>query len=304
MSTAGSTAAQSGDLSKLIEGVKKQYDAKEKLQFYSLVIGDGTDNIHYGKWDNIDIDEPGGCGKASNQLSDWMFNLACELVPDRKGAKDFSYVDLGSGTAATALRLTEMNSFISNATCLNLCEEQNDRATKSVAEKGLGERIKVVTGTFEDCPFDDNSFDIAFSQDSFVHAFSKQKAFSEAFRVTKPGGAFMFCDLMCGDGTDVSDEELAIFFNTNNVNDWLTPEQNVQACTQAGWTGVTFVDMTKDFRLSFQSMLKKVEQMLERGNDGIGLDLLNIYKKTLATRIAQIDRGLFKWGVVHGKKPL
>eukprot|EP00980_Cylindrotheca_fusiformis_P018959 scaffold6350_cov117-Cylindrotheca_fusiformis.AAC.4 len=298
------TYGKSGDLSKHMEGVRKQYDTKEKLEFYSQVMGDGTDNIHFGKWDNIDIDEPGAYGKASEQMSDWMFNLACELVPDRKETKDFSYVDLGSGTGAAALRLTEVNSFITNATCLNLCEEQNDRATKSAAEKGLGERIKVVTGTYEDCPFDDNSFDIAFSQDAFVHAFSKLKAFSEAFRVTKPGGAFIFCDLMCGDGPDVSDEELATFANTNMVNDWLSPEQNVKACTEAGWTEATFVDLTKDIRLSFQLMLKKVDQILERGGDGIGLDLLETYKKNLTNRITQVDRGVFKWGVVHGKKPL
>lgn len=103
--------------------------------------------------------------------------------------------------------------------------------------------------------------------------------------------------------TGVSDEELATFANTNMVNDWLSPEQNVKACTEAGWKDATFVNLTADIRISFQLMLKKVDQILERGGDGIGLDLLEAYKKNLTNRITQVDRGVFKWGVVHGMKP-
>jgi hypothetical protein len=51
-------------------------------------------------------------------------------------------------------------------------------------------------------------------------------------------------------------------------------------------------------------MLKKVEEILERGGDGIGSDLLETYKNNLTNRITQVDRGVFKWGVVHGKKPM
>ena len=33
---------KSGDMSKHMEGVKKQYDTKEKLEFYQQVMGDGA----------------------------------------------------------------------------------------------------------------------------------------------------------------------------------------------------------------------------------------------------------------------
>ena len=153
-------------------------------------------------------------------------------------------------------------------------------------------------------PFDDNQFDVSFSQDAFVHAFSKAKTFSEALRITKPGGAFIFCDLMCGAGEGVSEEELATFAATNMVNDWLSPEQNIAACKEAGWTDVTFIDLTGDIRISFQLMLRKVETIIAGGNpDNIDENLLQSYKVNLSNRITQVDRGVFKWGVVHGKKP-
>ena len=305
---------KSGSLDKHLEGVKKQYDTAEKIEFYAQVMGDGTDNIHFGKWDGIDLDQPGAYGKASEQMTDYMFNLVTGLVLDasKKSKNDdassssssFQYVDLGSGTGAAALRLTEIHSFIHEATCLNLCEEQNVLARKRAADLGLEGRIKVVTGTYEDCPFGDNSFDVSFSQDAFVHAFSKSKSFLEALRITKPGGAFIFCDLMCGSGEGVSDEELQTFAATNMVNDWLSPEENVAACKEAGWSDVTFVDLTGDIRLSFLLMLKKVETIIDNGNpDNIDEKLLSSYKTNLANRVIQVDRGVFKWGVIHAKKP-
>lgn len=142
--------------------MKAQYDTAEKLEFYAQVMGDGTANIHFGKWDNIDLDQEGAYGKASEQMTDYMFDLANKLL-GKEGK--VNYVDLGSGTGAAALRLCERLDFIEKATCLNLCDEQNALATKCAAEKGLQSRINVVTGTYEEAPFEPDSFDIAFSQD-------------------------------------------------------------------------------------------------------------------------------------------
>ncbi|KAL7549607.1 hypothetical protein ACHAWF_013481 [Thalassiosira exigua] len=292
---------KSGDLTKHMEGVKAQYDTADKLEFYAQVMGDGTANIHFGKWDGIDLEEDGAYGKASERMTDYMFDLATSSI----GEKDeISYVDLGSGTGAAALRLCANHASIKKAVCLNLCDEQNALARTRAAEANLSERVDVVTGTYEACPLEDAQFDVAFSQDAFVHAFSKLVAFQEAHRVVKPGGTFVFCDLMCGDGPDVSDEELATFANSNMVNDWLSPQQNVEACEKAGWTDVTFADLTGDIKLSFQMMLKKVERILGEGNPkGIDEKLLDSYKKNLAERIGQVDRGVFKWGVVRATKP-
>ena len=279
---------KSGDLDKHMEGVKAQYDTKEKLEFYAQVMGDGTANIHFGKWDGVNLDEEGAYGKASEQMTDYMFDLAMSL---KGGDGKVSYVDLGSGTGAAALRLCEQRDGIEKATCLNLCDEQNALAKERAAALGLAERVSVFTGTYEDCPFEEDSFDVAFSQDAFVHAFSKLKTFGEALRVTKPGGVFVFCDLMCGSGEGVSEEELATFAATNMVNDWLSPEENVKACEEAGWTDVKFVDLTSDIRISFQLMLRKVEKILDEGNPaGIDQKLLDSYKNNLANRIVQVDR--------------
>lgn len=294
---------KTGDHEKHLEGIKKQYDTSEKLEFYAEVMGDGGNGIHFGKWDDIDLDQEGAYRKASEKMTDYMFELAVKLLPtERQTAKDFTYVDLGSGTGAAALRITENHDYVNKAACLNLCEEQNAMAKKLAAEKGLEDRIRVETGTYEDVHmFTENEFDLAFSQDAFVHAFSKLKAYQEALKIVKPGGAFVFCDLMRGNGPDVSEEELATFAQTNMVADWVSPEENVKVAEQAGWKDVTFVDLTPDIRISFQLMGKKVDKMIADGTD-IDPVLLKTYKENLGRRVTQVDRGVFKWGVIHAKK--
>lgn len=176
-----------------------------KLKFYAQVMGDNSTFIHYGKWDGLDTDQPGAYGRASEAMTDYMYKLSLGLLPHRAESNDFRYVDLGSGTGATAIHLAEKHSLtISKATCINLCHDQNITANERAAELNLSDRINVVESSFEATPCASNHYDLAFSQDAFIHAISKEKSYAEAYRITKPGGAFVFCDLICGNDPDLT----------------------------------------------------------------------------------------------------
>jgi sarcosine/dimethylglycine N-methyltransferase len=209
----------------------------------------GTSNIHFGKWDGIDLEEEGAYGKASDAMTDYMLKLAMELLGNPASVQ---YVDLGSGAGGAAVRLLSRHPEIAKATCVNLCAEQNAGALASATTAAVQDRIAVVTNTYDETPFGENTFDFSFSQDAYVHSFSKVKSYGEAFRVTKKGGVFVFCDLMAGTGPDVTAEEYETFSQTNMVNDFLNPADNVKACEAAGWTEVKFVDLTVDIKISFQ----------------------------------------------------
>ena len=269
-------------------------------------MGDASEQIHFGKWNNIDENHPDAYAKASENMTDYMFDLAKGLLPHRIEENDFTYVDLGSGTGAAAIRLCEHNPFILQATCLNLCHDQNMTALQRAKASGMQNRLEIVDGSFEDVPTPDNVFDLAFSQDAFIHATSKVKTFTEAYRIVKPGGALVFCDLMNSSDFDTTIEENMHFSKSNFVNDWLTPQENIKACEEAGWRDVKWIDLTTDIRISFQRMLKKVTFVLEHDHVGSNSDrvLLMDYRDSISKRIAQIDRGLFKWAVIHARKPV
>ena len=186
--------------------ILEQYDTDERLRFYAEVMGDGTNNIHFGKWDEVDKDAEGAYGKASEKMTDYMWGLAQELlhIPNKKDAV-VDYVDLGAGTGSAAQYLTKLHRIIRSATCLNLCTNQNHQNRVLVEQQGLTDRIHIVEGTFERTPFADATFDLCFSQDAFVHAFSKKSTFKESYRITKAGGAFIFCDLFKGENAEKQD---------------------------------------------------------------------------------------------------
>ncbi|KAK1739142.1 formate dehydrogenase [Skeletonema marinoi] len=278
-----------------------------KLKFYSNVLGDNSTFIHYGKWDGLDQDQPGAYGRASEAMTDYMYNLSMSLLPHRMDSNDVNYIDLGSGTGASAIHLVQKHSAtISKATCLNLCKEQNDMAIDTAAEMDMTDRIDVVEASFEEIPFKENQYDLAFSQDAFIHALTKKKVYAEAYRVTKPGGAFVFCDLMCGDNPDLTVQELAQFAERNRINDWLNPSQVIKTCEEVGFKDVKFINLTTDLRISFQLMLKKVTFVLEHGDSHPNSSrvLLMNYRDSICRRITQIERGVFKWGVIHARKPV
>lgn len=208
---------------------------------------------------------------------------------------------------ASAIHLTKKHSLqVSEATCVNVCHEQNLNANARISELGLSDKIEVIDASFDDTPCPSNTYDLAFSQDAFIHAISKEKAYAEAYRITKPGGAFVFCDLVRGSGPDLTVLELAQFAEKNRINDWLNPSHIIKTCTAVGWSDVKFIDLSTDLRISFQLMLKKVTFVLEHGDTGNSSSrvLMMNYRDSICRRITQIERGVFRWGVFHARKPV
>jgi phosphoglycerate dehydrogenase-like enzyme/ribulose-5-phosphate 4-epimerase/fuculose-1-phosphate aldolase/SAM-dependent methyltransferase len=296
----------SGEESEMIYQPKEVKSDDIKLKFYAQVMDDGSNNIHFGKWDGIPVDSTDAYAMAAEQATDYLWDLAMRLLPHRANEKDFCYVDLGSGTGASALRIVQRYDQVQQATCLNLCHEQNIEAEKLARSRCLMDRISVVDGTYEDAPFPAHSFDLSFSQDAFIHARSKGQTYREAFRITKPGGAFVFSDLMMGESPDLNEAELQSFRETNFLNDFLNPLENEEALQQAGWMEVHNIDFTSDLRISFQLMLKKVNFVLEHGSPGTNSNrvLLRKYSQKIKDRLMQIDKGIFKWCIFHCRKPV
>ena len=192
--------------------------------------------------------------------------------------------------AASAIHLAEKHSLtIAKATCVNLCHDQNITAVERAAEMNLSDKVEVVEASFDETPCPSNHYDLAFSQDAFIHAISKSQAYAEAYRVTKPGGAFVFCDLVCGNDPDLTVQELAQFAEKNRINDWLNPNQTIKTCAEAGWADVKFIDLSTDLRISFSLMLKKVSFVLEHGDTGSSSSrvLLMNYRDSICRRITQ-----------------
>ncbi len=67
-------------------------------------------------------------------------------------------LDIGSGYAGTGRHLAR--TYGCHVTGLSISEVENERRRRMNGEQGLDHLIAVVDGTFEDIPFEDDSFDV------------------------------------------------------------------------------------------------------------------------------------------------
>jgi len=291
-----------------LDDIVQQYDTEDKRKFYSMVLADEVEDIGGLKL---------GLGtiihNSSDSMTQWMWSKSRSMCPafralstasqGGKKKKHVYYIDLGAGNGAAARWICNQDSHL-HVKCINISPQQNAENRHLSDEQGLGGQVSIETSSFERLPSEYSClFDGCISQDAFIHAYNKIHALSEAFRVTKGGGWLMVSDLMCGEA-DVSAEELRGFVEKNKVQNWVTPTQYVALAEEAGWSQVHFINCTSQIKVSLQDLLSKIKSIISAGSyKGLNLKLLQTHRLSLGSRIGQIDRGIFKWGIIAARKP-
>ena len=164
-----------------VDKAQEYYNSTPADEFYFNIWG--GDHIHVGIYE----DPKESIQKASPKIVDMMSN---QVNLD----KDKTVLDLGSGYGGAARYLAAK--FGCKVTCLNLSDTQNERNLFINKQSDLDHLITVTEGNFEDIPFPNNSFDVIWSQDAFVHSSNRQMVVQEVSRVLKGSGEFIFTDLM------------------------------------------------------------------------------------------------------------
>ena len=177
------------DTAKGVAVARDYYDSDEAVGFYSQVWG--GEDIHVGLYDTTD-----DIRAASRRTVDRMVEKVQPLT-------GMQIIDLGSGYGGGARVLAA--EYGAHVTCLNVARVENERNRKLTKDAGLDDRIEVVDGSFDDLPFDEAQFDVAWSQDAILHAPDRKAVLDEVARVLKPGGLFVFTDPMQAD--DLQDKQ-------------------------------------------------------------------------------------------------
>ncbi|QQS12001.1 MAG: class I SAM-dependent methyltransferase [Rhodospirillales bacterium] len=121
-------------------------------------------------------------------------DLAAMLAP-RAGER---LLDIGAGVGGPARWIAA--TFGCHVTALDLTPAFCRASAVLTATLALDARVRVVEGSALDLPFDDASFDRAYSQNVVMNIADKARFFAEAFRVLRPGGAFALAAVVAGPG--------------------------------------------------------------------------------------------------------
>ena len=164
-----------------VDKAEEYYNSTPADEFYFKIWG--GDHIHVGIYNH-----------SKESIKDASPRIVQMMASKLKLNSNTNLLDLGSGYGGGARYLAK--NFGCQVTCLNLCINQNVRNRDLNKKNDLDHLITVVEGNFEDIPFPENSFDIAWSQDAIVHSADRELVVQEVVRVLNDKGEFIFTDLM------------------------------------------------------------------------------------------------------------
>jgi sarcosine/dimethylglycine N-methyltransferase len=118
---------------------------------------------------------------------------------------DTRVLDLGCGYGSTARYLAR--SYGCTVTGINISEKELELARLRAAEAGLEHLLSFEQGDFHSLLYENESFDVVWSQEAFLHGADKSLIISEARRVLKSGGTLIFTDIVVRSETPASDRE-------------------------------------------------------------------------------------------------
>lgn len=267
-----------------VETARAYYDSPDADTFYRTVWG--GEDIHVGLYDGPGED----IAVASRRTVDRM----AELVEPGAGER---ILDLGSGYGGAARHLARSTGCA--VTCLNLSEVENERNRMLTEEQGLGAAVEVVRGAFEDLPFDDDSYDVVWSQDAFLHSGDRDRVIAEAARVLRPGGRFVFTDPMATDDADPAG--LAPILDRIKLATMATPSFYRAALERAGLTEVEFDEHADQLAAHYGRVLEELERRGPELADQLSADYVTAMRTGLRHWVDGGRAGRLTWGIFRAR---
>ena len=261
------------------------YDSSDADRFYETVWG--GEDIHIGLYEaGMSVFD------ASRRTVETMAGLLKRLNGDGK------VLDLGSGYGGSARYLA--GTFGCRVTCLNLSEVQNERNRTLNREQGLADRIRVLHGSFEAIPCDDNAFDLVWSQDAFLHSDRREVVLQEIDRVLIPGGELIFTDPMQAD--DCPDGVLQPVYDRLSLESLASFGFYRKQLAALGFAEMDVVELTPQLRTHYATIKTNLQEHYQELVRSISADYMDKMLLGLDNWVNAADEGYLAWGILHFQK--
>jgi len=171
-------------------------------------------------------------------------NEELELLLDNIDIRGKTILDIGAGTGGPALAL--LSKFgAAHVTGIDVEQPVIDRALELARIQQLQSQLDLHCVKPGPLPFRDETFDVVFSKDCFVHIADKRMLFDEIHRVLRPNGILVFSDWCCG--TPPYSIEMEQFLENGMNFTMATAGDNINNMVQAGFSNICLRDRNEWF---------------------------------------------------------
>lgn len=268
-----------------VETAREYYNSDDADTFYFTIWG--GEDIHVGLYKSED--EP--IFDASQRTVDRMASYA-DVLEEKDNPR---VIDLGAGYGGAARYMAR--EYNCEVVALNLSEVENERDREMNREQGLDDQITVVDGNFEDIDQPDNSFDLVWSQDSFLHSGNREQIFAEVNRILKDGGDFVFTDPMQKEGTPK--EVLQPILDRIHLESLGSPKFYREQADKLGMKEIQFDEQTDNLALHYNRVLEETQKHEEELEDKISREYIDHMKEGLRHWVDGGRNDRLVWGIFH-----
>ncbi len=273
--------------SDVVQTARDYYNSEDADNFYFHIWG--GEDIHIGLYK--DDEEP--IADASRRTVARMAELLGDLDSSHK------VLDLGAGYGGSMRYLAEK--FGCHCVALNLSEVENERDRQKNREQGLDKLIDVVDGDFTNLDYADESFDVIWSQDAFLHSGDRARVCAEAARVLKPGGLMVFTDPMQAD--DAPTEPLQPIYDRIHLDSLGSPGFYRETLGKLGLEEVTFDNHAEQLPRHYgrvrRELINSESKLLEHG---VSAEYVERMKNGLQHWVDGGHKGYLTWGIFVFRK--
>lgn len=265
-----------------VDVAREYYNSSDADNFYHSVWG--GEDIHIGLYDHPAEDIAPASRRTVERMAGKLTLTA-----------DSHVLDLGSGYGGAARYLAE--TYGCRVSCLNLSEVENQRNRELTAERGLDGLIEVIDGSFEDVPFEDNRFDVVWSQDAILHSGDRLRVLQEISRVLKPRGEIVLTDPMASDNCEKS--ALRPILDRLHLESMGSPAFYGRELTRLGMRSVAFEDHTEQLVTHYSRVLDETERREAEISGAVSADYITRMKAGLRHWVDGGKAGNLVWGIFH-----
>ncbi|PCI23881.1 MAG: SAM-dependent methyltransferase [SAR324 cluster bacterium] len=273
--------------SEVVQVTQDYYDSTDADVFYSSIWG--GEDIHIGLYES----EEDTVYEASRRTVQRVASFAQGQL-----GEDSKVLDIGAGYGGASRYLAK--EFGCHVTSLNLSEVENKKNRKLCLDQGLHRLVDVAFGSFEAIPFEDESFDLVWSQDAILHSGNREKVVQEVSRVLKKGGRFLFTDIMQSD--DCPENVLQPILDRIHLQSLGSPAFYTQAAQKFSLEKLGFDDQTAQIANHYAKVLRETELRQAELEQKVNKDYLERMKVGLQHWVDGGNKGHLSWGIFQFQK--